>query len=89
MFLLGWMIDGVLTVIGCIILACAFGNSPITFLFFFVFPIVFILIWCKIFEKTIDKQQVVCYYNYRKRGTKYETISIRNLRQQNYTRALV
>ena len=57
MFLLGWMIDGVLTVIGCILLACAFGNSPITFLFFFVFPIVFILIWCKIFEKkTVDKQ---------------------------------
>ena len=56
MFLLGWMIDGVLAVIGCILLACAFGNSPITFLFFFVFPIVFILIWCKIFEKTIDKQ---------------------------------
>ena len=55
MFLLGWIIDGVLTVIGCIILACAFGNSPITFLFFFVFPIVFILIWCKIFEKTVDK----------------------------------
>ena len=51
MFLLGWMIDGVLTVIGCILLACAFGNSPITFLFFFVFPIAFILIWCKIFEK--------------------------------------
>ena len=49
MFLLGWMIDGILTVIGCILLACAFGNSPITFLFFFVFPIVFILIWCKIF----------------------------------------
>ena len=56
MFLLGWMIDGVLTVIGCILLACAFGNSPITFLFFFVFPIVFILVWCKIFEKTVDKQ---------------------------------
>ena len=47
MFLLGWMIDGVLTVIGCILLACAFGNSPITFLFFFVFPIAFILIWYK------------------------------------------
>ena len=46
MFLLGWMIDGVLTVIGCILLACAFGNLPITFLFFFVFPIAFILIWC-------------------------------------------
>ena len=51
MFLLGWMIDGVLTVIGCILLACAFGNSPITFLFFFVFPIAFILIWYKIFKK--------------------------------------
>lgn len=51
MFLLGWMIDGILTVIGCILLACIFGNSPITFLFFFVFPIAFILIWCKIFEK--------------------------------------
>jgi hypothetical protein len=49
MFLLGWTIDGILTVMGCILLACAFGNSPITFLFFFVFPIVFILIWCKIF----------------------------------------
>ena len=51
MFLLGWMIDGILTVIGCILLACAFGNSPITFLFFFIFPIAFILIWYKIFEK--------------------------------------
>ena len=62
MFLLGWMIDGILTVIGCILLACAFGNSPITFLFFFVFPIAFILIWCKIFEKTIDKV-AKRYYN--------------------------
>lgn len=67
MFLLGWTIDGILTVIGCILLACAFGNSPITFLFFFVFPIAFILIWCKIFEKRIDKQIRMWYYNYRKK----------------------
>ena len=55
MFLLGWTIDGILTVIGCILLTCAFGNSPITFLFFFIFPITFILIWCKIFKKSVDK----------------------------------
>ena len=51
MFLLGWLIDAVLTVFGSIFLGCVFGNAPITFAFFCFFPIPFILIWCKIFEK--------------------------------------
>jgi hypothetical protein len=51
MFFLGWLIDIILTVFGSIFLAIYFGNSPLTFIFFCCFPIAFILIWCKIFEK--------------------------------------
>ena len=51
MFFLGWLIDIILTVVGYVFLGIYFGNSPITFIFFCCFPIPFILIWCKIFEK--------------------------------------
>ena len=34
MFLLGWIIDAILTIMGTLVLYLFFGNSPITFIFF-------------------------------------------------------
>lgn len=45
MFLLGWIIDAILTIIGTLVLYLFFGNSPITFIFFTMFPFVFIATW--------------------------------------------
>jgi membrane protein implicated in regulation of membrane protease activity len=45
MFLLGWILDMIFTIVGTLTLFLFFGNSPIIFIFFIIFPFVFITIW--------------------------------------------
>lgn len=61
MFLFVWLLDAILTTLGVIVLAIFFGNSPITFLFFFIFPLVFITFcyWIKKCLTKITKNDII------------------------------
>ena len=51
MFLLGWLVDIILTTIITLVLALLFGNSPITFLTMIFFPFIFIILWQTLTKK--------------------------------------
>lgn len=50
-FLTLWIIDAVTTVVLVLLSAIFFGNSPITFIIFFIYPIAFMVICAIIVDR--------------------------------------
>lgn len=56
-FLTLWIIDAITTVALVLLSAIFFGNSPITFIIFFVYPIAFMIICAIIVDRKRGKKK--------------------------------